>query len=188
MCAGKNCEINQQLNPLNQQTQGSATSPKLWAQPTPSAKAWVECSSMKTVCLACGEHLSLLKCKSALSTPKTPVGTSPSATLSKPGSSAMPWAIGCDVTLQGAGHVAWRGGKSGLGDKPIFPQPLCLSPNKPLSKEPEAHASGACLLHPFLHVAMAVVANICFQQDWLAGMICEESQWLREPIKSSVSF
>ena len=28
----------------------------------------------------------------------------------------------------------------------IFPQPLCLSLNKPLSEEPEAHASGACLL------------------------------------------
>ena len=33
----------------------------------------------------------------------------------------------------------------GLSNKPIFPQPLCLS-KQPLSEEPEAHASGACLL------------------------------------------
>ena len=45
-----------------------------------------------------------------------------------------------------AGHVASRGGKSGLSIKPIFPQPLCLSLITPLSEEPKAHASGACLL------------------------------------------
>ena len=42
-------------------------------------------------------------------------------------------------------HVASRGGKRGLSNKPIFPQPLCLS-KQPLSEEPEAHVSGACLL------------------------------------------
>ena len=45
-----------------------------------------------------------------------------------------------------AGHVASRGGKSGLSNKPIFPQPLCFSLKLLLSEEPEAHASGACLL------------------------------------------
>ena len=45
-----------------------------------------------------------------------------------------------------AGHVASRGGKSGLSYKPIFPQPLCLSKQHKCSEEPEAHASGACLL------------------------------------------
>ena len=43
--------------------------------------------------------------------------------------------------------IASRGGKSGLSNKPIFPQPLCLSLKLLLSEEPEAHASGACLLH-----------------------------------------
>ena len=46
------------------------------------------------------------------------------------------------------GHVAWRGGKCGLSNKPIFPQPLCLSQQHKCGKEPEAHASGACLLQP----------------------------------------
>ena len=36
-------------------------------------------------------------------------------------------------------------GKSGLSNKPIFPQPPCPSQQQKHSKEPEAHASGACL-------------------------------------------
>ena len=40
------------------------------------------------------------------------------------------------------------GGKSRLSNKPIFPQPLCLSQQHKHGKEPEAHTSGACLLLP----------------------------------------
>ena len=45
-----------------------------------------------------------------------------------------------------AGHVTSRGGKCGLSNKPIFPQPLCLPQQHNCGQEPEAHASGACLL------------------------------------------
>ena len=45
-----------------------------------------------------------------------------------------------------AGHVASRGGKSGLSNKPIFAQPFCLSKQHKHGEEPEAHASGAYLL------------------------------------------
>ena len=43
-------------------------------------------------------------------------------------------------------HFRGEGKAVRLSNKPIFPQPLCLSLIKLLSKEPEAHASGACLL------------------------------------------
>ena len=56
-----------------------------------------------------------------------------------------------------AGHVGSRGGKSGLSNNPIFPQPLCLSLIKPLSEEPEAHARGAHLLLLLLAVLLAVL-------------------------------
>ena len=46
-----------------------------------------------------------------------------------------------------AGHVASRGGKCGLSNKPVFPQSPCCSQQHGHSAEPEAHASGACLLH-----------------------------------------
>ena len=50
------------------------------------------------------------------------------------------------------GHVAPRGGKSGLRNKPIFPQPLCLSKQHECGEEPEAHASGACLIRQSLQL------------------------------------
>ena len=56
-----------------------------------------------------------------------------------------------------AGHVTSRGGKCGLSNKPNFPPPLCLSQQHKYGEEPEAHASGACLL-------------LCF---WL----CVAGQW-----------
>ena len=42
------------------------------------------------------------------------------------------------------------GRKSGLSDKPIFPQPPCVSQHQKHSKEPEAHTSGACLLQKWI--------------------------------------
>ena len=36
-----------------------------------------------------------------------------------------------------AGHVAQRGGKSGVSNKPIFPQPLCLSKQHNTAKNPK---------------------------------------------------
>ena len=44
-----------------------------------------------------------------------------------------------------------RGGKCGLSNMPIFPQPLCLSKQHKHGKEPEAHASGAWLLREDSH-------------------------------------
>ena len=39
--------------------------------------------------------------------------------------------------------MSHRGGKSGLSNKPIFPQPPCPSEQCKHDEEPEAHASGA---------------------------------------------
>ena len=61
------------------------------------------------------------------------------------------------------GHVASRGGKCGLSDKPIFPQPPCLSKQHKHNEEPEAHASGACLLHHEFYVHDSFV----FSHAWM---------------------
>ena len=50
---------------------------------------------------------------------------------------SSPW---CNVTSQRqphAGHFALRGGKSGLSNMPIFPQPLCCSKQHNQAKNPK---------------------------------------------------
>ena len=66
-----------------------------------------------------------------------------------------------------AGHVASRGGKSGLSNKPIFPRPLCFSLNKPISEEPEAHTSGAYLLLWAVSPHVAGSASFVPMTTWL---------------------
>ena len=56
-----------------------------------------------------------------------------------------------------AGHVTSTGAKCGLSNKPIFPQPLCLSQQHKHGEEPEAHASGACLLRLNPDIAMIIM-------------------------------
>ena len=83
-----------------------------------------------------------------------------------------------------AGHVALRGGKSGLRNKPIFPQPLCLSLKLLLSEEPEAHASGACLLPQVEHACAR--HNRCNTQ--LTGAPARTVQTFGHPLPSTTTF
>ena len=62
----------------------------------------------------------------------------------------------------------------------IFPQPLYLSLNKPLSEEPEAHASGACLLQA------RCWSGVCLLQRWGLALLQKQKSCSRGFLASVV--
>ena len=85
-----------------------------------------------------------------------------------------------------AGHVASRGGKSGLSNKPIFPQPLCLSKQNHTAKNPkltQVEHVVLCFQHELLpSAAPAVLMRLSAAPNYFAPLRC------RDPARRAISY